>query len=314
MMYLKEKRFLEEILLLCCILIGVILLQPQQVDAAAPQSLSGTHAINEVFEDEALAAKVADLLDKSVTDMITQSDLDGINIYSNWYLNDCGISSLEGIQYLDLTNLTMLDIARNNISDISALSNLTNLTELDMVGNNISDISVLSNLTSLTWVNLMDNRITDFTPIAWMDSNNYNISNQKKSISVCNIILSKNTYVYDGNQKRPSVTVKYGDIILIEGVSYTLKYPENSINVGNYDIIIEGMGSYFGSSTKSYTIGMQETTTNENSTEQGTTIEQGTTTEIVNTGDSNNVYILLMLLFTAIIGVIIVGKKEVETK
>ena len=60
----------------------------------------------------------------------------------------------------DLESLITLDLAYNNISDISALSGLTNLVELGLQENNIGDISALSGLTNLERLYLYDNPLS----------------------------------------------------------------------------------------------------------------------------------------------------------
>ena len=62
-----------------------------------------------------------------------------------------------------LTNLEILWISGNDISDISVLRGLTNLTGLSLPNNNISDISVLRGLTNLEWLNLDANDISDIS-------------------------------------------------------------------------------------------------------------------------------------------------------
>lgn len=66
----------------------------------------------------------------------------------------------------ELTQLTRLVLAKNNISDVSALAGLTQLDQLDLLWNNISDISALAGLTHLTWLRLADNAISDISPLA----------------------------------------------------------------------------------------------------------------------------------------------------
>lgn len=41
--------------------------------------------------------------------------------------------------------------------------------------------------------------------------------------------LSKTSYTYDGSRKLPTVTVKYKDIELVEGINYQLSYSDNKI-------------------------------------------------------------------------------------
>ncbi|MDE5577452.1 MAG: hypothetical protein K2J11_08710, partial [Oscillospiraceae bacterium] len=49
-----------------------------------------------------------------------------------------------------LKNLTVLNLEKNEISDLVSLSGLVNLTDLNLVDNKISDINPLAGLTNLT--------------------------------------------------------------------------------------------------------------------------------------------------------------------
>ena len=62
-------------------------------------------------------------------------------------------------------NVKRLNLALNQITDITPLSRLTNLTELDLWGNEIVDLSPLSNLTSLTELILVGGRFEDISPL-----------------------------------------------------------------------------------------------------------------------------------------------------
>ncbi len=64
---------------------------------------------------------------------------------------DCSslvITSLSGME--NFTNLTVLYLYSNSISNVSPLSGLTNLTVLDLTNNSIIDVSPLASLTNLT--------------------------------------------------------------------------------------------------------------------------------------------------------------------
>jgi internalin A len=65
-----------------------------------------------------------------------------------------------------LTNLTVITLKGNQISDIKPLSNLTKLTFLVLDENQISDIKPLSNLTNLTSLFLGGNQISDIKPLS----------------------------------------------------------------------------------------------------------------------------------------------------
>ena len=64
-----------------------------------------------------------------------------------------------------------------------------------------------------------------------------------------NIELSEETYVYDGKEKKPAVTVEG----LKEGSDYYVTY-ENNINAGTAKAIINGRGNYTGSIELEFTI------------------------------------------------------------
>lgn len=69
-----------------------------------------------------------------------------------------------------LTNLSHLDLPRDNITDISSLANLTNLTELTLSWNDISNINSLSKLTQLTYLNIGYTKVTDISVVAGMQN------------------------------------------------------------------------------------------------------------------------------------------------
>ena len=73
------------------------------------------------------------------------------------------------------------------------------------------------------------------------------------AISSCTITLGATSYTYDGNAKKPSVTVKNGSKTLVKGTDYSLAY-KNNINAGTATVTVTGKGSYSGSVAKNYTI------------------------------------------------------------
>ena len=63
-----------------------------------------------------------------------------------------------------------------------------------------------------------------------------------KDIGECTITLGEDSYVSDGTEKKPEVTVKDGKTLLTEGKDYTLSYKDN-INVGTAIVTITGKDS-----------------------------------------------------------------------
>ena len=73
------------------------------------------------------------------------------------------------------------------------------------------------------------------------------------SISSASVTLSTSTYAYDGNAKKPSVTVMLGGKTLKNGTDYTVSY-SNNIKVGTAKVTVTGKGNYTGTVTKTYSI------------------------------------------------------------
>ena len=66
--------------------------------------------------------------------------------------------------------------------------------------------------------------------------------------------LSSDSIIYSGTDKKPTITVKNGVTVLLEGTDYEVVYPNAKTDVGTYDIEIHGKGNYEGIITKEYTI------------------------------------------------------------
>ena len=63
------------------------------------------------------------------------------------------------------TELTYLQLANNQLQDITSLGSLSALKRLNVENNQISDITVLSDLTALQSVLLTNNQIDDIGPL-----------------------------------------------------------------------------------------------------------------------------------------------------
>ncbi len=133
------------------------------------------------FTDKVVEKAVRDKLGK-LTGSITKTDLKGIyrlklskgvkslvdlkNLVNLEYLDasQCELKDMKGIA--SLTNLRVLYLQRNVISDITPIKKLTQLEILSLNGNQITSISSLASLTKLKELYLRDNKIDDITALS----------------------------------------------------------------------------------------------------------------------------------------------------
>lgn len=74
-----------------------------------------------------------------------------------------------------------------------------------------------------------------------------------KNIKSCEVKLSAFTYVYDGKEVKPEVTVLLEDTTLSEGTDYRLEYQDNN-RVGEASVSVTGIGNYTDTKTVSFQI------------------------------------------------------------
>ena len=77
--------------------------------------------------------------------------------------------------------------------------------------------------------------------------------------------LKTTAFTYNGNTKRPAVTVKSGDTVLMQAknqdnASVNLTYAKGRKNPGTYKVTIAGKGDYTGTLTRTFKIRLKETT------------------------------------------------------
>lgn len=119
-----------------------------------------------VFEDDNLKKYILKKLNKSSDYKITISDMESFTkLSSPQYVS---INSIKGLEYC--TNLEELDLACNNISDISALKNLKKLSNLYISSNMIEDISALKDLKNLKELDISHNKISDISYLSGLES------------------------------------------------------------------------------------------------------------------------------------------------
>jgi len=78
------------------------------------------------------------------------------------------IKDISGLKYM--VKLTSLDLCNNKISEVSSLAWLDELNELYLDGNEINDLTPLATLDKLNILSICDNSISDITAIAYLSS------------------------------------------------------------------------------------------------------------------------------------------------
>lgn len=81
-----------------------------------------------------------------------------------------------------------------------------------------------------------------------------NIDSSRVIYAASDISLSANQYVYNGNPKRPSVTVKNYVNEKLTTENYSLVYPSSPVNAGVYSVTVNLKNDYEGSKRFSYKI------------------------------------------------------------
>lgn len=74
-----------------------------------------------------------------------------------------------------------------------------------------------------------------------------------KTLGADNVSADENEFVFDGKEKKPSVTVADGDKVLTEGTDYTVSYTDN-VNVGTGYAKVTFCGNYAGDATVAFII------------------------------------------------------------
>ena len=76
---------------------------------------------------------------------------------------------------------------------------------------------------------------------------------KKRIISDSDVSLSHTSYIYDGTEKKPKVTVRDGNKILVEGSDYSVTYSKNT-DAGIAEAMVHGAGNYAGYIIKEFII------------------------------------------------------------
>ncbi|MCL1991190.1 MAG: leucine-rich repeat domain-containing protein [Defluviitaleaceae bacterium] len=127
--------------------------------------------IGDIFPDALLARFIAEALNLSVDSYISLTDLETITFLHAESWLDESIASIQGIEHL--SNIEVLELGHNQITDLSPLAGLTHLQHLQLFDNLITHLEPLSGLTNLTTLNLRDNQITDLSPLSQLTNLTY---------------------------------------------------------------------------------------------------------------------------------------------
>ena len=106
-----------------------------------------------------------DLSENSISNVVPLTGLTHLDTLGLGYNSFPSTSALVSA-LANLTNLRVLGIAGNRISNVSALSDLTRLEFLDLSDNGISNVSALSYLINLTGLRLSDNSISNISALS----------------------------------------------------------------------------------------------------------------------------------------------------
>ena len=114
-----------------------------------------------VILDAALRTLIEKELNKNPGAAITQAEMNTLESFRG---DDLGIRNLSGLE--TATNLQLLYLNSNEISDLRPLANLDKLRYLYLNSNEISDLRPLVNLDRLQVLSLDSNEISDLRPLA----------------------------------------------------------------------------------------------------------------------------------------------------
>ena len=93
-------------------------------------------------------------------------------------IHNCSLSTTTGLE--EAEKLIYLDLSKNAIRNISAISSMTSLQELNLQQNALIDLNALTDLTSLVKLDVSFNSITSLTGIGnWTELTELNVSNNK---------------------------------------------------------------------------------------------------------------------------------------
>ena len=234
---------------------------------------SNEYPVLNIQLDNSSTCKISPLDQDTSLDMTMQCDTYFFDVNSDTYSEisfdnsgEVACAGLDGKYEFDVTSddtvlpWYILNVTGENASEISLkmveegmIISGDNLEDTTVIGSNSKETQKINFSTSEKTVLITESngKITALEDTDHDGVYDQNAANQ--SISDCSVILSSDSYVYDGMEKKPEVSVLYGSQKLIEGSDYEVSY-SNNVNAGNGSITIIGKGSYFGQIIRNFVI------------------------------------------------------------
>ncbi|MCC8067736.1 MAG: Ig-like domain-containing protein, partial [Clostridiales bacterium] len=208
------------------------------------------------------------------------------------------ITANEGYSSLEYPTI---EISGENVSSLSA--QLTDDGNILIEGDDLSEVTINGDMLDGEEAEEMAVSSDEDTLLLCQDENdnltvcedtdgdgNYEtvIAKTTGDISSFTFTLASDSFVYDGSAKTPAVSVcDESGTVLTEGTDYTVAYTDN-VNAGTATVAITGMGVYWGTVTKTFTISKANQTVI--ASIASSTIAVGETTQITASGEGSITY------------------------
>lgn len=181
---MKKSHYKSKILICCLSLILVLtsflLIPKSSVNAAGTGLTQADMDINLFYKLQSIAGGVLNddsIYKKNITELdLSFSALGAVSTSKK-------ISSLEGLELLDLRTVTVLKVNHQNISELkeSTLSGMPNLERLEIVSNNLTQLTISQN--AKLKVLLADNNNLSKADLSVMDASGYESENSVISLN-----------------------------------------------------------------------------------------------------------------------------------
>jgi Leucine-rich repeat (LRR) protein len=159
----------------------------------------GTARADDLFPDKNLDAVVRQYVfeKRNNEEPLVEADVENISTIVG---KKKGITNLAGLE--KCRSLALLDLAGNEIEDLTPIKDLKNIQSLDLSSNKIKDISALEGLTALQYVQLENNQVTDLAAVAKLENlrNLYLANNQVKDVTPLAGLTKMVSLYLDSNQ------------------------------------------------------------------------------------------------------------------